>query len=70
MFFQNGGKSEHSGLEQSSVIKFLVAEKCIPCGIYRRMSDVYRESYFSQKDVYKWTNNGFATTSLSQRDSP
>ena len=28
---------------------FLVAQKCKPCEIYRRMCDVYGESFFSQK---------------------
>ena len=36
---QNGGKSECFRLEQSSVMKFLVAEKCEPCEIHRRMYD-------------------------------
>ena len=43
---QNGGKSR---LEQKSVIKFLVAEKCKPCEIYKRICDKYREECFSKK---------------------
>ena len=31
-------------LEQRSVMKFLVAEKCKPCEIYRSMSCVYVEN--------------------------
>ena len=46
-------------IEQSSGIKFLVAEKCKPCGIYRKMCDVYREAYFSQQNIYKWVKHGF-----------
>ena len=33
---QNGGKSECSKLEQRSVIKVLLAEKCKPCEIYKK----------------------------------
>ena len=36
-------------IEQRSVIKFLVAEKCNLCKIYRRMCDVLGEASFSQK---------------------
>ena len=36
-------------LQQSSVIKFLVTEKCKPCEICRRMYDVYVERCFSKK---------------------
>ena len=59
-----------SRFEQRSVIKFLVAKKCKPCKIYRRMCDVYRKSYFSQKNIYKWAEYGFANTSLRGKDSP
>ena len=38
-----------SRLEQGSVIKFLVAEKCKPCEIYRRMLNVYGKVCSSQK---------------------
>ena len=31
-----------------SNIKFLVAEKCKPCQLYRRMCDKYRDTCFSQ----------------------
>ena len=34
------------------------------------MCDVYGETCFSQKNVYKWAKHGFATMSLSQKDSP
>ena len=37
----------NSGLEQKSVIKFLAAEKCKPCEIYKRMCD--GEACFSPK---------------------
>ena len=43
-----------SRIEQRSVIKFLVAEQCKPSEIFRKMSDVYEEACFSQKNVYKW----------------
>ena len=40
---------ECSRLEQKSVIKFLAAEICKSCEIYRWMCDVYTEEYSSQK---------------------
>ena len=49
-------------LEQSSVLKFLVVEKCKPCEIYRRICDVYEEASLSLKDVYEWGKGGFSTT--------
>ena len=57
-------KTECSKLEQRSVIKFLVAEKCKPYEIYKSMY-VYSEEYFSRKNVYKWVKYVFATKSLS-----
>ena len=45
-------------------MKFLVAEKYKSCEIYRRMCDVYRKAYFSQKIPYK---NGHATSSLCHK---
>ena len=41
---------ECSRLEQRSVIKFMVMEKCKPCEIYRRMCDVYEKAIFSKKN--------------------
>ena len=41
--------TEYSRLEQRSVMKFLMAENCKPCEIYRRIWEVYREAYFSIK---------------------
>ena len=46
-------QTECSGLEQRSLIKFFVDEKCKPCEIYRRMCDMYREAGFSKENVYK-----------------
>ena len=58
-----------SRLEQRSVMKFLLAEKCKQCEIYRRKWDVYKEAWFCQENVYKWTKHGRASTSLSQKGS-
>ena len=66
---QNGNKS-NSGFEQKSVFKFLLAEKCKPCEIYRRMCDVYGEAYFSKDNVFKWAKHKFFIMSLSQKESP
>ncbi len=52
-------------IEQRSFIKYLLAEKCKPCEIYRRVFDVFREECFSQKNLYTWAKQGFATTKLS-----
>ena len=57
-------------IEQRSVIKYLLAEKCKQCEIYRRMCNVYREACFSQNFFYKSAKHGFTTTSLNQKDSP
>ena len=48
---KNGGELKCSRLEQSSVIKFLVTEKSKSWETYRRMSDVYGEGYFNQKNL-------------------
>ena len=40
---------ECTRFEQSSVIKFYVAEKCKLCEIYSRMCDVYEKGSFSKK---------------------
>ena len=49
--------AECSKLEQRSVIKILVAEKCKPYEICRRKYEEYREAYFSQE---KWLQMGTA----------
>ena len=60
-----------SKLEQRSVIKFLVAEKCKPCESYWRMYNVNREAYFSQKKSLQWSKYGFVIImSLNQKDNP
>ena len=56
LFKKTANQTECSSLEQMSVIKFLVAEKCKLYEIYRRMCDVYANAYFSQNNVYKWAN--------------
>ena len=55
-------------LKSSLFIKFLVAEKCKPCEICRRMCNVNREASFSQKDIYKWVEHGFDTMILGWKD--
>ena len=40
-------QTELSSLDQRSVFKSLVAEKCKLCEIYRRMCNVYGEACFS-----------------------
>ena len=41
-----------SRLEQRSIIKFLLAENCKPCEIYRRICDVYGEARFIKKKMF------------------
>ena len=56
-------QKEFSWLEQRSVMKVLLAEKCKPCEIYRKMCDVYKEACFGEKIVFEWVEKGFASTS-------
>ena len=49
---------QYSRLEQRSVIKFLVAEKCKPCEIYR-MCDMYREIFKKIFLYHKMFTNGW-----------
>ena len=51
-------QTDCSKLEERSVITFLVAEKCKPCEIYRRISDVYGEACFNQNIVVNRLNIG------------
>ena len=51
-------QTEASRLEQRTVIKFLMAQKCKPCEIYRRMHGVYWEAYFSQRIFSNGLNMG------------
>ena len=53
-------------IEQRSFIKYLLAEKCKLCEIYRRMCEGYREACFSQKKLYKWDKHGFATINRTE----
>ena len=46
-------KTEFSMFDYRSGNKFLVAEKCEQCEIYKRMHDVNRESCFNQNNVHK-----------------
>ena len=46
---------------------FLVAQKCKPCDIYRKMCNGCGKECFSQKNAYKRAKHGFATTRLSRK---
>ena len=46
-------------IEQRSVIKYLLAEKCKPCEIYRRMCDVYVEAGLRQIMITYGLNMSF-----------
>ena len=63
-------QTEHSTLEQRSVMKFLTANHCKQYEIYRRMVDVYEEECFHPPNFYKWDKHGFSTMSQSQKDNP
>ena len=52
--------------EQRSVNKFLPAEKCKACEIYRRMCNVNKEACFIYK-YYQRAEHGFATTRLYRK---
>ena len=43
---------ENSRLEQRSVIKFMLAEKCKPCDIYKWMSNVFQEARSRKKNIF------------------
>ena len=62
-------QTEYAWREQRSVMKFLPAEKCKPCEIYRRFCDVYREACY-RKSIYKWSKDRLTTVSLSRKDRP
>ena len=47
--------------------QFLMAEKCKPCEINRKMCDVYGEACFNQNNVYKKAKYRVTITSLSQK---
>ena len=49
LFKMATNKNEYSRLEQRSVIKFLMADKCKPCEIYWRICNVYEEACFNKK---------------------
>ena len=67
LFKITGKQIEWSLLEQRSVIKYLVAEMCKPCEIYRKMCVMYREACFSKKkNLYKWVKHGFVTADLPE----
>ena len=63
----------YSKWQQSKVLKdwtevshqIFAAKKYKPCEIYTRMYDANRSMFYSE--IVKWTKNGFATTSLSQK---
>ena len=58
LFRMAANQTECFKLEQRSVIKSLVAEKCKPCEIYRRICNVYREASSYQKIYTNWLNMG------------
>ena len=60
---------ESTELEQRFAMKFLIAEKCKLCEIYKRIYDVYEKTCFSTKNIHKWAKHGFVTMSLSRKDS-
>ena len=49
MYVAMQNQTECFCLKQRSVMKLLLAEKCKPYEIYRRVCDVYREAWVSQK---------------------
>ena len=67
----------YTRLEQRSLIRFLVAEKCKPCEIYRRMYNVYRKAFLVQKIftdelnmgllLQSWRENVVETLTLRQK---
>ena len=65
MFWSYSKWCKLNRLEQRSVIKFLMAEKCKQWEIHSTMCDVYGEVCFNEKK--KRAKNSFATMRLSQK---
>ena len=68
LFQMTANDTVYTRLEQSSVSKYLLVEKCKQCENYRKICYVYREACFSPKSVDKWYKHGFATINLNQKD--
>ena len=49
LFKMTANQIKCSKIEQKSVIEYLTVEKYKSCEVYRRICDVYGETYFSQK---------------------
>ena len=62
-------QTECSRLEQRSVIKFLLVEKCKPYEIYKRMCNECWEACFCFKKMFTNGLNMFAIVSLSKKES-
>ena len=70
MFFeaiQNGSKHEYSRLEQRSIIKFFLEEKCKPCEMYRRMCDVYGKACFNSRILTNELNMGLPLGTCAEK---
>ena len=67
LFKMIANQTQGFGLEQRSVIKFLVVEKYKSCKIYfKKTCDMYGEACFSKKKkLYKWAKHVFAIISLT-----
>ena len=57
-----------SRLEQRSVIKIMLADKCKAYDIYRRMPDLYGELYIIKNTVYELDKDELAIMSLTRND--
>ena len=62
-------KQNTLGLNTSLSLNFWWLERASH-EIFTEVCDVFRKAYFGQKNCSKWAKHGFATISLSQKDSP
>ena len=56
-------------IEQKSIMKVLLAEKCKPCEIYCGLCDMHGKECFNHRNLYKQAKHWFASMSLSGEDT-
>ena len=66
LFKMASTKTESSRLEQRSVVKFSMVEKCKPCQIFRRMCYAYGEACFTS--FFKFLDRGIIYYKLNYHD--
>ena len=65
-----GNQTDYTRLDQKSVTKFLLAEKCKLFEIYRKFTMCTEKHVFVKKNVYEWAKQRFTTMSLNRKGCP